>query len=81
MKRRNMSESEEAAKLASVANGGVQDKEDKFKIALKRVRNKKSELKDESSCGSSKKRNEEAGAGEEGTAKLVKRLKKDTPNA
>jgi hypothetical protein len=81
MKRRNMGESEEAAKLASVANGGVQDKEDKFKIALKRVRNKKSELKDESSCGSSKKRNEEAGAGEEGTAKLVKRLKKDTPNA
>ena len=80
MKRRNMSESEEAAKLASVANGGVQDKEDKFKNALNRVRNKKS-MKDESSCGSSKKRNEEAGAGEEGTAKLVKRLKKDTPNA
>jgi hypothetical protein len=80
MKRRNMSESEEAAKLASVANGGVQDKEEKFKNALSRVRNKKS-MKDESSCGSSKKRNEEAGAGEEGTAKLVKRLKKDTPNA
>ena len=80
MKRRNMSESEEAAKLASVANGGVQDKEDKFKNALNRVRNKKS-MKDESSCGSLKKRNEEAGAGEEGTAKLVKRLKKDTPNA
>ena len=80
MKRRNMGESEEAAKLASVANGGVQDKEDKFRNALNRVRNKKS-MKDESSCGSSKKRNEEAGAGEEGTAKLVKRLKKDTPNA
>ena len=77
----NLGESEASEDLATIANKAVKEKEASKRANRfsKKIMHKKKKPEDKDQQGIYV--DEEAGAGEEGTNKLTKKFKKDTPNA